>query len=177
MAKTKKQKVILLEEYKQKLKSHKGFIVVRPKKITPTEISELKKELFKFDSSINVVKNSIAKLAIKENNLPEVEDLNGFEHAFLYLGEDIVNPIKTIKKFIQDTKSKDGNTKFEIITGILDGELISKETVVDLAEMPDVRGSVAQILGILDNAISSVVNVLEDPLRSYVSVLDQAFKQ
>ena len=42
--------------------------------------------------------------------------------------------------------------------------------------MPDKKGSVAMILGILDQAMSGVVNVLEDAPRAYVSIIDQAFK-
>ena len=42
--------------------------------------------------------------------------------------------------------------------------------------MPDTKTSVAMILGILDNAMSSVVNVLEDSPRSIATILDLAFK-
>ncbi len=177
MAKTKEEKKILLNQYRVKIQNSKGFVVVKPTKLLPTETNEFKKELYDQGSQFNVVKNSIFKIALKEENLPEIESFNAGEHAILFLGEDIVSPSKSLKKFIDSTKYKNGDLKVEIVSGMLDKSLLTKEQVKDLADMPDIRGSIALILGILDNAISGVVNVLEDAPRAYVSILDQAFKE
>jgi large subunit ribosomal protein L10 len=177
MAKTKKEKVVLKNEYQKRLKASKGLIVLKPSKLTPNEVNEFRKEISKFESNFTIVKNSIMKIALKEEKLPEVASLDFGEHAFLYLAEDIISPSKALKKFIDSTKNKEGVVKLEIIAGILEGALLDKVQVNDLAEMPDKRGSVAMILGILDQAISGVLNVLEDAPRGIVSVLDQAFKE
>ncbi len=177
MAKTRKEKVALKEKYVGDIKKAKALIVVKPSKLTPNEANEFRMNLFDFDANFNIVKNTIFKIALEEANYPAVKELENGEHAVLFLSEDIVNPSKSLKKFIDATTSKDGSTKIEIVSGIMDGVLLTKEQVSELADMPDFNGSISLILGILDNAMSGVVNVLEDPTRSFATILDQAFKE
>jgi len=176
MAKSKIEKKALVEKYKSKLSASKGVIVVKPTKLTPNETNEFRRDLYDVNSEFNIVKNSIFKIALSELSLPEVDSLKGGEHAVLFMGEDIVSASKALKKFSDATKSKEGDLKIEVIAGILDGQLLSKEQAMEIAEMPDKKGSIAMILGILDQAMSGVVNVLEDAPRAYVSIIDQAFK-
>lgn len=176
MAKTKAQKKQLVDKYKSKLQNAKGVIVVRPSKLTPNETNDFRRDLYDVNADFNIVKNSIFKIALKDLDLPELDSLASGEHAVLFMGEDIVSASKALKKFTDATKSKDGDLKVDIIAGILDGQLLSKEQAAEIAEMPDKKGSVAMILGILDQAMSGVVNVLEDAPRAYVSIIDQAFK-
>jgi len=167
----------LLESYKDQVQKAKAIVVIKPSKLTPNETNDFRKEIFDFGASLNIVKNTIFKIALKENKLPEISDLELGEHAVLFMGEDYINPSKALKKFAENTKTKAGDLKITIITGILDGQILSSEQVTELADMPSIQGSVSMILGILDQAMSSVVNVLEDPTRSYVTILDLAFKE
>lgn len=177
MAKTKADKKELLKSYNEKIKSSKALVVLKPSKITPNESNEFRKEIFDSGASLNIVKNSIFKIALKENNLPEMKDLEFGEHAVLFLVDDIVSPSKALKKFIEATRPKNQDSRIQIIGGIMDGAELSKEQVTELAEMPSFEGSIALILGVLDMAMSGVANVLEDSMRGTVSVLDQAFKE
>jgi len=176
MAKTKAEKKQLVEKYKTKLQNSKGVIVVRPSKLNPNETNEFRRDIYDVNADFNIVKNSIFKIALSELSLPELESLKGGEHAVLFMGEDIIAASKALKKFAEGTKNKEGDLKVEVIAGILDGQLLSKEQASELAEMPDKKGSIAMILGVLDQAMSGVVNVLEDAPRAYVSIIDQAFK-
>jgi large subunit ribosomal protein L10 len=177
MAKTKKEKMALKDKYVKAIKDAKAIIVVKPSKLTPNEANDFRMNIYDFGAKFNIVKNSVFKIALKDAQYPEITELDNGEHAAVFLQEDIVNPSKTLKKFIDATTSKDGAVKIEIVSGILDGALLSKEQVSELADMPDFNGSISMILGILDNAMSGVVNVLEDPTRSYTTILDQAFKE
>lgn len=175
MAKSKEQKKDILEEYNSNIANSKGFIVLKPSRVTPNEANDFRKELYDFDASLKIVKNSIFKRALKENNLDL--DLDKGEFAVMFIKEDIVSPSKSLKKFMENSKTADGEDKVQIVSGVLDGNTLSKEQVSELSDMPDKEGSISLILGILDNAISGVVYVLEDAPRSVASVLDQAFKE
>lgn len=177
MAKTKKEKKELLNKYIQKIKESKGFVLIKPSKLTPNEANAFRKEVSDFNAELNTVKNSVFKIALKESNLPEISELSHGEHSVLFFKEDMVNPNKALKKFAEATLPKDGIAKITVVSGILDNILLSKEQVMELADMTTIQGSISMILGILDNAMSSIVNVIEDPIRSYQSILDQAFKQ
>jgi large subunit ribosomal protein L10 len=178
MAKTRKQKVKLLDEYRKLLKESTGVFVTKPSKLTPNEVNEFKKDLYDINSKFHVVKNTLFKIALKENNLPEIEELNNEEHAVLFSKDDVASSAKLLKKFIDATTDKKKDiVKLSIVKGIVEGQLLDKDQVVEIADMPNKETSIAMILGILDNAIAGVLNVLEDPLRGYVSILDQAFKE
>lgn len=174
MAKNKIQKKELLDEYMKNIQDSKGFIVLKPKGVTPNEANDFRKELYDFDSSLRVVKNTLFKKAVKESNI-DLEIDKG-EFAVVFLKEDIVSPSKSLKKFIENSKTKEGDEKIQIISGVLDGVALTQDQVSELADMPDTKGSISLILGILDNAISGVVYVLEDAPKSVASILDQAFK-
>lgn len=176
MAKTRKQKTKLLEEYKKLIEKAGGVIVIKPSKVTAEEASEFRKEMAKLDAKLNIVKNSIMRRALAESNLPAIESLEFGEHAVLFLKEDIITPSKALKKFIESTTSKDGKAKVQIVAGILNKALLTALQASELAEMPDKKGSVAAILCILESSISSILNVVEDPIRGYMSIIDQSFK-
>jgi large subunit ribosomal protein L10 len=177
MAKNKKQKKELLEKYKGIISNSKGMVIVRAKKVTPNQVNEFKKGLSDLNSEFHVVKNTIFKIALKENNLSEIEDLEFGEHAALFFGEDFVNPAKMLKKFIEDSKIDKDKFKVEVVAGFLGSEFLNKSQATELAEIPSKEQSISSILGILENALSGIVNVLEDAPRSFVTILDQAFKE
>ena len=177
MAKTKKQKKAILDQYKAQVKDARGLVIVRATALQPNEVTAFRKELYGFDSEFHVVKNTLFQIALKENELEQVEELNSGENSVIFFNEDIVSPAKSLKEFIDKTKIDKKTFKVEVLTGFLDGAKLTKEQVVELSDMPTKQQSVGLILGILDNAMSGVVNVLEDSVRSYVTIIDQAFKE
>jgi large subunit ribosomal protein L10 len=177
MAKNKKQKKELLDKYKGMISNSKGMVIVKARKVTPNQVNEFKKSLSDMNSEFHVVKNTIFKIALKDNNLAEIEDLEFGEHAALFFGEDFVNPAKMLKKFIEDSKEDKDKFKVEVVAGFLGTEFLDKAQATELAEIPSKEQSISMILGILENAMSGIVNVLEDAPRSFVTILDQAFKE
>ncbi|GAB4285840.1 MAG: 50S ribosomal protein L10 [Candidatus Dojkabacteria bacterium] len=178
MARTKKQKKVILESYKDLIKKSKGVILVKTNRVTPNEVSAFKKELFDFDSEFHVVKNTLFKIALNENGIEPMESLDFQSHSALFFGEDIVGPAKALKKFVEDTTDKsEESAKVQIVGGVLDGNVLSIQQVKDLADMPSKEQSISMILGILDQAVAGVLNVLQNPVQSYASILDQAFKE
>ncbi len=177
MARTKKEKKVLIDLYENRIKQSKAVVIVRNKGVTASEAVAIKQSLYDFDTKFNVIKNTLFKIALKNTELEGDADLDNYEHAAVFIKEDIVNSSKALKKFADELKDSSGSQKLELAFGYLDGVKLSKEQVTELAEMPDKQGSISMILGILDQALSSVVNVLEDPVRSYATIIDQAFKE
>ncbi len=177
MAKNKEQKAELINQYSDLLGQSNCLIVVEPNGLTPNETNNFRKELFEVDSKFHLVKNTLFKIALEKAGLPAIEELNHGSHAVLFCKEDYVGTSKLLKDFMKNAVTKADEPKISIVSAILDGALLSKDQVNELAEMPTIQGSVALILGILDQAIAGVANVLQDPMRSYVTIIDQAFKE
>lgn len=176
MSRTRKQKAEMIETYTERVKQSSGFIVMKPKALTPNEVNSFRKNIFDFGASFSQVKNTLFKKALENLDIKGL-DLDSGEYAILFLQEDFISPSKTLKKFIDEAKDAEGELRLELVAGYLDNAVLTKSQVAELSEVPDKRGSVSMILGILDQSIAGILNVLEDAPRAYVSVIDQAFKE
>jgi large subunit ribosomal protein L10 len=172
MAKTKIQKQAMLAAYKARLKQATGVFVVRPKGLTPNEVSGFKRKLQGAGSTYGVVKNTIFALALEQSEMPKLDTLSFGEHAVVFINEDIANTAKLLQEFAKEQKDK-----VEILAGIIEGSSVTGEQVKDLANLPTKEQSIAMILGLLDQSIAGVANVLEDSVRSVAIIIDQAFKE
>ncbi|BCX13812.1 MAG: 50S ribosomal protein L10 [Candidatus Dojkabacteria bacterium] len=175
MAKNKNQKKEIIDYYTEKLQNAECIVVVKPERLTPNEVNNFRKKLYDFGGSFHVVKNTLFKIALKNAKLPEIDGLDNGMNAVMFTTEDYVNASKALKAFIEETK-EEKDPRVKIVKGILNGELLEKDMVEQLADIPTVQGSVAMILGILDQAVAGVANVLQNSVQSYVSIIDQAFK-
>jgi len=166
MAKTKAQKKELVDEYKQKLAQSKTIYVVQPKALTPNEATQLKKELSSLDSTFNVVKNSLFKVALKEAGLPELAVFDTGEHGVLFSGAQVSEVAKVLAKFAKETE------KLEISDGLLNGEKISAEQVKDLAELPAKDVLITQVLYIMNGPLRNLLSVMNGNMRDFINVLN-----
>lgn len=172
MARTKEQKKQDVAGYREKISSSKAVYLIEPKGITPNEATELKKTLFDMDSQFNVIKNSLFKLALKDEGLSIDEDLFDGPNAAVFASEQSLSEAaKLISKFIKDSE------KAVIKGGFLDGRFISKEEVEALASLPSRDQLIAQVVGTMNTPISGFVNVLAGNLRSILYVLNAVKEQ
>lgn len=177
MAKSREEKKLLIESYQKLLEKSACVIVVKPNGLTPNETNAFRKEILDINSKFHVVKNTLFAIALKNSGLPEISELSDGSHAVLFCEDDYVTASKKLKNFIETAVNPEDKPKIEIVKAILEGDLLEKDQVAQLADMPTKEGSVALILGILDQAIAGVANVLEDSVKSYLSILDQAYTE
>ncbi|MBN1915424.1 50S ribosomal protein L10 [Candidatus Dojkabacteria bacterium] len=172
MAKTKDEKKQSVAEYRDRLRLSKAVYLIEPKGITPNEATELKKALFNLNSQFNVVKNSLFKLALKDEGMDLDEDLLDGPNAAVFTSEQSLSEAaKIISKFIKDSE------KGEIKGGILDGKFVSKDQVEALANLPSREQLLAQVVGTMYAPVSGFVNVLAGNIRSILYVLNAVKEQ
>lgn len=172
MAKTKDQKKQGVIEYRDRIKSSKAVYFIEPKGITPNEATQLKKTLFDMNSQFNVIKNSLFKLALKDEGMEtDAALLDGPNAAVFASEEKLSEAAKVISKFIKDSE------KAVIKGGLLDGRFISKEEVEALASLPSRDQLIAQVVGTMNAPISGFVNVLAGNVRSILYVLNAVKEQ
>jgi large subunit ribosomal protein L10 len=106
------------------------------------ETYALRKELHAKKIKMQVVKNSLAGLALKELGV-EGLDLRG--PVAICSNDDPV----TVAKALVDYKKKNKKTKLEIKGGILDKRVLSTKQISDLAQLPGRDQLRAQVVGTL----------------------------
>ena len=171
MAKTKSQKVAMMDSYKEKLGNTTGVIVIDHKGLTASEVSAFKQEVSSIGGSFNVVKNTLFNIALDNVGLPKLDIIKSGAHAVVFMGPDVAQTAKLLQKFMKDTKEK-----IQLRTGLLDGQVLSAAQLSELADMPTKEQSISMILGLLDQPLSGVVNVLEDSIRSVAVIINEAYK-
>ena len=156
MAKTKAQKNAQIAEYSTRLKQYGTFFVIKPVGVNPNESTKIKKALSQYDSTFNVVKNTLFKVALKENNIEAGVLFDGQEHAVLFADQRFLSEAaKVLKQFADDTK------KAEIVGGSLDHHMIGADQVKQLAELPSKDVLIAQFLSVLNGPMTGLVRVMK----------------
>ncbi len=140
--------------------------------LTVAELTELRRELFKQDAQFAVAKNTLAKHAIQDSDKGVLATYLKGPTALLLGRGDQVAPVKTLTEFLK--KNKKDN---EIRGGVLDGKLLSKAEVDQLAKLPSIEVLRGQLVGAINSPLAGIVNVISSPQRGLVNVLDQYAKR
>ena len=134
--------------------------------LTVKEIQALRASIREAGASMKVYKNTLVRLALKETEMPEADDLLQGPSAFVFAGEDVAAAAKAVKNFAKD------NDALEIKGGIMDGAVLTAEQVEAIASLPSREELYAQIAG----AISGVARGLAVALNGIPRGLAQVTK-
>ena len=144
MAKTHTEKSELLNKYKDILEKKSGYLLVNSDKVNTSAVTKLKIKLKDANANYTVVQNSIFKIALQETNQPlEAQEING-PTAVIYFDEDPTAPAKLVKEMQKETELLDA--KF----GVYEGEFLSEERVMQLAEIPSKEVLLSRLVGTMN---------------------------
>jgi len=150
---TREDKNKLVSYLVDEFKDSAAIVVCDYKGTSHIALEELRKLARENDAKIQVAKNTLASLAIKNAGLEELE-LNG--PSLFVWADDQISACKVADKFA--TANKD---TFSIKTGIVEGKVADIETINALAKLPGRE----ELLGML-------LSVWTAPARNFVTGLD-----
>lgn len=134
---TKQQKLEIIDSLTSEFKNSLAIVVCDYKGLTHKELETLRKEAKANDTRVQVAKNTLVTVAVKNAELGDVE-LTG-TNIFLW-SDDQISACKVADKFATTTKDK-----FSIKSGIIEGEICDATRVNAFAKLP----SREQLLGML----------------------------
>lgn len=165
MAKTRSEKSELLDKYKEILKNKGGYFLVNSDKTDTFTISNLKMKLKETNANYTVVKNTLFKVALQDTEQPlETQDLEG-PTAIIYFDEDPTAPAKLVKEIQKEKEIL--NTK----GGVYEGEFLSEERVMQLAEIPSREVLLAQLVGTMNAPLTGFMNAVTGNVKGLTVVL------
>lgn len=171
MAKSRAQKETLLKSYQEKLANSNGYIAVDIKGVDTLTITELRKKLKEMDSNINVVKNKVLQIALRDGNMPTQAVDFAEQTAIIPYVNDPTQPAKLIKELQKETE------KFAARYGVIDGTYLDSQKVMELADIPSREVLLAKLLGSLNAPLSGFANVISGNVRGFVRALQQISEQ
>ncbi len=166
MSKTRKEKEKIVKELIDKLNKIKSAVFTCYKGLTVGEIQELREKMREKDIEYKIVKNTLLKIAQKKSDLKDIELPETDKPLAIAFGyEDEVMPAKIIGEFSKEHEA------LEMIYGILDNKLLTKEEVEELAKIPSKEELLAKMVSTISSPVSGFVNALRGNLNNLVGVL------
>jgi large subunit ribosomal protein L10 len=161
----KAEKIKEVESLKGKIEEASIVILLSYKGLAANDFNDLRKKLKEKDSEVKVIKNRLAKLAVKGTENETLTDYFQGTTAMAVSKSDPTAPAKVLSDFAKQ------NDKIEITGGAISGQVVSLEEIKELASMPSREELLAKLLGSMQAPMSNLVSVLSQIPRQVVTVL------
>lgn len=139
-----------VNEVVEKMNAANSLVVVDYLGLSVAEVTELRKQLREAGVEFKVIKNTIMRRALDSQELEYHEEVFQGPTAVAFGMEDAVAPAKILSDFAKEAEA------LELKGGILEGKVLSKEEIKQIAKLPNREGLLSMLLSVLQAPVRNV---------------------
>lgn len=163
------QKKELVTKAKNELISSKFIVIANQVGFSVQDFTYFRKGMRSIESKVKVIKNRLIKRSIQNTYLEELSNfLKG--PVVVILSQ---NPIETSKLLINLKKE---NEKFKLLSGWLDGRILSISDIENLSKIPPLDKLRSNLILNLINNSRKLVTYINEPGSSLIRLLNLYYK-
>lgn len=137
-------KIDKVAEIESQIENNAGMFVVNYNGLTVLQAQQLRAQLRETGAEMKVYKNNLVRLALKNQEQPEIDEILVGPCAYVFYETEPVEAAKALKTFAEKSKGV-----LEIMGGISDGNAVTADEVKAIAELPTKDQLLGQIAGLI----------------------------
>ena len=149
----KEQKKNYISEMESQFQNNESVLVTHYQGLTMPQLDELRAKMREHGIIFKITKNRITKLALEKTKCKELSNLFTGATAVAF-SDDAIISARILSKFAKE------NENLKLLGGIMGEELLDKEAVQNVANLPTLDEARAKIVGILATPASKIVSIL-----------------
>ena len=134
-------------------------------------ITDLRSQFFQADVEYTVAKNTLLKIAAKQNKIKGLDEFLTGPTAIAISYDEPTSPAKVIKSFAKD------HDKPRVKGILFEGDVLDGSEFKRLADLPSKIELLSQLVAMLQSSMSKLVNTLNAPLTNVANVLNNLKEQ
>ncbi len=168
MAISRERKEDLVAEYKDQLSKSQGMVLAHYTALTVAQMQDLRRQVREKEGQIFVVKNTLLNLALQETDTEPPEGLLVGPTLVAFCHEDVPPLAALFRDFSKELEEADN---FVIRGALLEGDFISSEETLAIADLPSREELMAQVLRTINAPATQIAGVVASGIRQVMNVV------
>jgi large subunit ribosomal protein L10 len=143
-------KIKAVEDMKQRLSASKAIVITDYRGLTVAEMTELRARLRKENVQYKVMKNRLAKIALRESGMNTMDAHLKGTTAIAFGVKDPVSPAKVLTAYAKE------NEKLKLLAGLMDNIVLSAAELGELSKLPSREVLLSRLLGSLQSPVQKL---------------------
>ncbi len=162
---TKEKKKEIIQDLIDKLSRQKSVVFFDYTGLKVNQSQELRSKLRQEEIDCQISKKTLIDLALEKAGLKDikVKELAG-QIGLVFGYKDEILPAKILYDFSKENKD------LKIISGLIDGQFLGNEAVLELAKLPSKQELLSKLIGSISSPVLGLHNTLQGNLSKLINI-------